>query len=122
VHFVGKYCAKKWPIKGCKTWKNTYCVFDSKMARIIQEEGVLKQLNPNAFGTAKNPTCAGITVGQLQQLDLERVDFVKPVYPYRDGRPLAKAGIADDIDTATPSGQATADAINARIQQKARGK
>ena len=93
AHHLGEYCAKK--IAGiCVERKRTYCVFGTKMARIIQEEGRLKQLNPNALGTAKEPTCGGMSVHDLQALDMGRMEFLKPDYPFGSGIATEAAGIA----------------------------
>ena len=93
AHYVGEYCAKK--VAGvCIKRKRTYCVFGTKMARIIQEEGRLKQLNPKALGTAKKPTCGGMSVQDLQALDMGRMEFLKPDYPFGSGIATEAAGIA----------------------------
>ena len=120
VHYIGKYCAKKWPwpLKGCEKWKHSYCVFDTKMARIIQE-GRLKQLNGNAMGSPEHPSCAGFSVTEFQRLNMGTIDFVNPVYPYVDGKPTPEAGIAGDIHPNTPNAGATTDYIQQHMQPKA---
>ena len=121
VHYIGKYCAKEWPApaKGCEKWKHTYCVFDSKMARIVQEEGRLKQLNANALGSPESPNCSGLSVDELQRLKMGEIDFVSPVYPFVGGKPLPAAGIAGDIHPDVPNTDKSLDAIQQRMQQKA---
>ena len=70
---VGRYCAHR--VLGiCKSHHETYCVFQSKQARIIQEQGRNKQLNKD-FGSAKNPNCQGITPEQMQQINFDQIDF-----------------------------------------------
>ena len=123
AHYVGDYCSTKDPILGaCLEHKRTYCVFNSKMARIIQAEGRLKQLNPNALGDAEHATCAGLSVTELQSLDMGRIDFVSPVYPYPEGKPTKEAGIVGDVVLNTPNASKTMDEIKRRIQQKAEQK
>lgn len=118
VHYLGKFCATE--VAGiCLEYKHSYCVFDSKMARIIQEEGRLKQLNPQALGNAEHPTCAGMSVSELQRLDMGRIDFLKPVYPYQAGKPLEAAGIVGDIRPNFPNADNSMDEITRRIQKKA---
>ncbi len=69
---LGQYCAEK--ILGiCIRKKKSYCQFDSKMARIIQEQGK-RQLGLD-FGTKKDPICTGMTPEQIQQLDFSKIDF-----------------------------------------------
>ena len=55
--------------------RKTYCCYQSKLARVIQEQGKA-QLGLD-FGTAKNPNCAGFTVDQFSKLDLSRMDFTE---------------------------------------------
>lgn len=120
AHYVGEYCSLKDPILGtCLEHKRTYCVFDSKMARIVQEEGRLGQLNPNALGDAEYATCAGLSVAELQQLDMGRIDFVSPVYPYPFGTASKDAGIVGDVALKSPDSEKTMDEIKRRIQKEA---
>ncbi len=70
---LGSYCASSF-LGSCTRNKKTYCVFDSKLARIIQEQGVKGQLGVG-FGSAENPTCNAITPEQLQDIDFELIDF-----------------------------------------------
>ncbi|MFS1936278.1 type-F conjugative transfer system mating-pair stabilization protein TraN [Vibrio splendidus] len=70
---LGSYCASK-VLGACTRKKKTYCVYDSKMARIIQEQGNKNQLGSN-FGSAKNPICDPITPEQLQSINFEHIDF-----------------------------------------------
>ena len=70
---LGSYCASK-VLGACTRKKKTYCVYDSKMARIIQEQGNKNQLGSN-FGSAKKPICDPITPEQLQSINFEHIDF-----------------------------------------------
>ncbi len=38
-HEVGEYCIKKWPMVGCVQKAKSFCCFNSKLARIIHEQG-----------------------------------------------------------------------------------
>lgn len=71
--YLGSYCASK-ILGSCTRRKKTYCTFDSKLARIVQEQGVRKQLGIS-LGSAKNPVCGAITPEQLQDIDFEYIDF-----------------------------------------------
>ena len=105
VHFLGAFCYKKWkwPLHGCQTKKNTYCVFDSKLARILQVEGRLVQgINSQSLGSAESPYCAGFSVDEMQRLDLSRIDFINPIYPYPSNEHVHEAGIAADINPSFP--------------------
>ncbi len=70
---LGSYCASSF-LGACTRKKKTYCIFDSKLARIIQEQGVKGQLGIG-LGSAKNPICGAITPEQLQEIDFELIDF-----------------------------------------------
>lgn len=117
VHYLGKYCSQK-ELGVCVEYKHTYCVFDSKIARIIQE-GRLGQLNSKALGSAKHPTCSGLSVGELQAMDLGSIDFVEPEYPFNSGERDSKAGIASDFKIDAPDALQTTEEIKRRIQKKA---
>ena len=70
---VGRYCSGSDPFP-CLEHSQTFCVFNSKLARIIQEQGRNGQLHLN-FGSAKVPNCSGLTPAQLQSIDLSKIDF-----------------------------------------------
>jgi conjugal transfer mating pair stabilization protein TraN len=71
--FAGRYCAKK-VLGVCILYHQTWCVFNSKISRIIQEQGRRDQLGIG-FGSGEHPNCSGMTPEQLQQLDFRRIDF-----------------------------------------------
>ncbi len=71
--YVGEYCSKK-VLGVCLEKKRGYCVFDSKLARIVQEQGRRGQLGIG-FGSGKSPDCRGITVDELQKLDFGVMNF-----------------------------------------------
>ncbi|WP_135458927.1 type-F conjugative transfer system mating-pair stabilization protein TraN [Vibrio echinoideorum] len=71
--YLGSYCAEK-VLGQCLRKKRTYCVFDSLLARIIQEQGTRDQLGLS-LGTAKVPICGAITPEQMQQINFEDIDF-----------------------------------------------
>lgn len=71
--YVGEYCSKK-VLGVCLEKKRGYCQFDSKLARIVQEQGRRDQLGIS-FGKGKSPDCRGITVYELQHLNFGVMDF-----------------------------------------------
>ncbi|AGR61848.1 TPA: type-F conjugative transfer system mating-pair stabilization protein TraN [Salmonella bongori] len=71
--YVGEYCNKK-VLGVCLEKKRGYCQFDSKLARIVQEQGRRDQLGVG-FGSGKSPDCRGITVDELQRLDFGVMNF-----------------------------------------------
>ena len=80
THFVGTYCKKKFPFIGCVQSAQTHCVFQSKLGRIVQEQG---RLQLKAFltgsrvdwGTPENPNCRGFTSEEFQFLDFSKMDL-----------------------------------------------
>ena len=58
----------------CVERVETYCVFGSKLARLIQQVGRSEQLGIS-FGSAKQANCRGISPQELQQIDFNRIDF-----------------------------------------------
>ncbi|MDX9668641.1 conjugal transfer protein TraN [Pseudomonas sp. P5_152] len=70
---VGEFCAKK-VLGVCIQKKRSYCVFESKLAKILQEQGRAWQLGIG-FGSGKRPNCRAITIEELQQIDFSKLDF-----------------------------------------------
>ena len=70
---VGTYCSRK-VLGVCLQKKNSYCVFDNKLARIVQAQGRSGQLGIG-FGSAKSPDCRGISINELQRLRFDYMDF-----------------------------------------------
>lgn len=74
---TGEYCYNRVKIPGgsvCKDTHQTYCVFQSKLARIVQEQGRFHQLHIT-FGEGETTNCSGITPEQMQLLQFESIDF-----------------------------------------------
>jgi conjugal transfer mating pair stabilization protein TraN len=70
---VGRYCSSD-VLGVCVEHSQVFCVFNSKLAKIIQEQGRSNQLHIN-FGDPEHPRCNGITPEQLQALNLSTIDF-----------------------------------------------
>jgi hypothetical protein len=71
-HLVGSYCAVK--VFGiCIQKKQTYCCFNSVLARIIQEQG--RQQLGIGWGDPKSPNCRGFTPEEFQKIDFSKIDF-----------------------------------------------
>ena len=70
---IGEFCSKK-VLGVCVEKKRSYCVFDSKLAQIVQQQGRQWQLGVG-FGGASSPDCRGITVEQLQAINFDNLDF-----------------------------------------------
>jgi conjugal transfer mating pair stabilization protein TraN len=75
-HEVGTYCTAK--ILGiCIQKAKGHCCFNTKLGRIIQEQGrpQLKSFNAVDWGTPKQPYCRGFTPEEFQALDFSKIDL-----------------------------------------------
>jgi conjugal transfer mating pair stabilization protein TraN len=73
-HGVGSYCSARLPIiRTCIETTETYCCFNSRLSRIINEQG-RAQLG-RGWGGAQGPDCSGFALAQLQALDFSRMDL-----------------------------------------------
>lgn len=71
---TGKKCVKKGPT-GCLQKAKTFCCFNSKLARIIHEQGRQQLKDFDGFGGEDNPNCRGFTPEEFQSLDFSQIDF-----------------------------------------------
>ena len=81
--YIGEYCHTKTPkpLEICTSHHEAYCVFDNKIARIVQQDGRKGQLGIG-FGHAGKDTkldCRGITPKELARMDFKQMDF-SPLY------------------------------------------
>ena len=73
-HGVGSYCSKKVPIIGvCLEKTESYCCFNSRLARIINEQG--RAQIGRGWGVPQSPDCSGFTIAQLQSLNFAAMDL-----------------------------------------------
>jgi conjugal transfer mating pair stabilization protein TraN len=71
-HYIGRYCSKKF-LGYCFERKESYCCFNSRLARIINDQG--RPQIGKGWGTAKNPECSGFTPAEFQGLDFSAMDL-----------------------------------------------
>ncbi len=100
-HYVGTYCSAS-ALGICHTKRKSYCCFDSKLTRILQEQG-RPQLG-KGFGAAKKPLCEGFAIDEFARLDLSVMDFTE-IY----GDFLESAKLPDEVQTAQDIQQKIAD-------------
>ena len=72
---VGTYCAESWPLVGCVQQAESHCCYNSKLARIIQEQGRQQLPSVGGFGTPRAPNCRGFSAEEFQALDFSKVDL-----------------------------------------------
>ncbi|KGT87924.1 conjugal transfer protein TraN [Erwinia typographi] len=104
--YVGSYCAHK-VLGVCLEKKEGYCQFDSKLAKIVQDQGRRGQLGIG-FGSGDSPDCRGLTVDELKRLKFDQMNF---------------ADFYDDLENGTtlPADQTLIDRVKQQIADKMAG-
>jgi conjugal transfer mating pair stabilization protein TraN len=72
---VGNYCAERWPLIGCVQRAERHCCFNSKLARIVQEQGRAQLPSMGGFGTPEDPDCRGFRPEEFQAIDFSKIDL-----------------------------------------------
>ena len=72
TRYVGTYCSSN-SIFGCLSKKQVYCVYPSKLSRILVEEG-RRQIG-GGFGSPRSPNCSGFTIAELEAIDFGEADL-----------------------------------------------
>jgi conjugal transfer mating pair stabilization protein TraN len=76
-HSIGTYCSSCIRILGacvaCIEHTTGKCCFNSKLARIVNEQGRVQV--GKGWGSGENPDCSGFTIAQLQGLDFAAMDL-----------------------------------------------
>lgn len=76
-HWVGSYCETAEPITGrCMTRQQDYCCFNSKLAKIIQEQG-REQIGRSWGIPGQTPDCTGLTVEEMSRIDFSKMDMTE---------------------------------------------
>ena len=75
-HEVGSYCTASF-LGVCLQKARGHCCFNTKLGRILQEQGrpQLKSFNGVGWGTPKKPICRGFTPEEFQALDFSKIDL-----------------------------------------------
>jgi len=71
-HEVGNYCSNKFLGK-CITKTRAHCCYNSRLARIINEQGRV-QIG-KSWGAAQSPNCSGFTADEFALIDFSTVDL-----------------------------------------------
>ncbi len=102
-NYVGSYCSKK-VLGWCYERKQSYCCYNSKLAKLINTQG-RAQLG-KTFGSAKAPDCSGFSPGELAGLDFSLMDFtefIKDIQPKMLDQFGTQAVVADNVNCKTDS-------------------
>jgi conjugal transfer mating pair stabilization protein TraN len=101
-HHVGDYCSRK-VLGACYTKKESYCCFNSKLAKAITVDGK-RQLNMS-FGHPRSPDCTGLTVEQVSGLDFSQIDmseFIASIEHTPMASAEAQANVANRLTNYAP--------------------
>ncbi len=90
-HYIGEYCSKKF-LGACTEQKHGFCCFNSKLAKLINEQG--REQIGKGWGTAKNPDCSGFRPEEFERLNFERMDLTEF---YSEVVPRDMKGASGDI-------------------------
>ena len=78
-HTVGTWCSSCFRIFGncvsCLEHSTGKCCFNSKLARIVNEQGRVQV--GKGWGSGESPDCSGFTIAQLQSLDFAAMDLTE---------------------------------------------
>ena len=91
THYLGKYCSKK-VLGVCVRRKRAWCVFGSKLGRILQQQG-RSQLGIG-WGS-----CRGLTVSEIEGIDFDRLDLSEFTENLMDGSMEPAVSLPDAGDT-----------------------
>ena len=71
-HYIGSYCKSK-VLGACMEKRFSYCCFKSPLGRVLQEQ--FRSQSGLDFGSAKNPSCDGISIEDFAKVDWEKIDL-----------------------------------------------
>ncbi len=94
THYLGRYCSKRTFFGVCIRRSRAWCVFGSKLGRILQQQG-RRQLGIG-WGS-----CRGLTVAEVESVDFERLDLSEFTQDLMDGSREPAVALPDSGDTGT---------------------
>ena len=92
THYLGKYCSKKTFFGVCIRRSRAWCVFGSKLGRILQQHGRAQ------LGIGW-PDCRGFTVAEIEGIDFARLDLSEFAEDLMDGSREPSVSLPDAGDT-----------------------
>ena len=92
THYLGKYCSKRTFFGACIRRSRAWCVFGSRLGRILQQQG-RSQLGIG-WGS-----CRGLTVAEVESIDFERLDLSEFTQDLMDGSREPSVSLPDAGDT-----------------------
>ncbi|WP_028865110.1 conjugal transfer protein TraN [Psychromonas aquimarina] len=74
THYIGTYCKQK-VLGACIEKRESHCVFDSPMSRIMMEE-IYKQPQMGLdWGSPENPNCSGLELNDVEDVNWDNVNL-----------------------------------------------
>ena len=101
THYLGRYCSKRTFFGVCVRRSRAWCVFGSKLGRILQQQGRAQ------LGIGWS-SCRGLTVGEIEGIDFARLDLSEFTEDLMDG--------SREPSVFLPDGGDTGEAMRARIR------
>lgn len=98
-----RWCSQEIPLLGCARYSQSYCCYNSLLAKAINVGG-RAQLGRPVGGGKGSPDCSGLSVDEMSRIDFSRIDFSEFVSSVSQGA----------YGTAPTSAQQ--DAMNSTIQ------
>ncbi len=92
THYLGRYCSRKTLFGICIRHSRAWCVFGSKLGRILQQQG-RTQLGIG-WGS-----CRGLTVAEIEGIDFDRLDLSEFTENLMDGSMEPAVSIPGTGDT-----------------------
>ena len=92
THYLGTYCSKRTFFGVCIRRSRAWCVFGSKLGRILQQQG-RRQLG---IGWS---SCRGFTVAEIERIDFARLDLGEFTQDLMDGSKAPSVSLPDAGDT-----------------------
>ena len=92
THYLGRYCSRKTLFGICIRHSRAWCVFGSKLGRILQQQG-RRQLG---IGWS---SCRGFTVAEIEGIDFASLDLSEFTQDLMDGSRAPSVSLPDAGDT-----------------------
>ncbi len=94
THYLGRYCSKKTLFGICIRHSRAWCVFGSKLGRILQQQG------RHQLGIGWS-SCRGFTVAEIEGIDFASLDLSEFTEDLMDGSREPSVSLPDAGDTGT---------------------
>ena len=94
THYLGRYCSKRTLFGVCIRRSRAWCVFGSKLGRILQQQGRAQ------LGIGWS-SCRGFTVAEIEGIDFAGLDLSEFTEDLMDGSRAPSVSLPDAGDTGT---------------------